>query len=123
MKILVVDDSMTMRRIIIKNLKDLGHTDVLQAEDGKKGLAQLATGGVELVITDWNMPGINGLEMSRKIRAGEAPDKDVPILMVTTNSADGDVVEAMKVGVNNFLGKPMTTVQLKEKIQAVMPST
>ncbi|MDJ0839346.1 MAG: response regulator [Acidobacteriota bacterium] len=123
MKVLVVDDSRTMRRIIIKGLRELGYEDVLEASNGKEGLAQLAGGEVELVITDWNMPGINGLEMARKIRAGEAPNKDVPILMVTTNAAHGDVVEALKVGVNNFLGKPMTTDMLKEKIQFVMAST
>lgn len=119
MKILIVDDSLTMRRIIMNSLKDLGYSDFIEAENGKQGLDRLQETMVDLVITDWNMPVRNGLEMVKSIRALKGAFADVPILMVTTNATSGDVVEALKAGVDNYVTKPMTKESLKEKILMV----
>lgn len=116
MKILVIDDSSTMRRIIKNTLKTIGETDVVEAEDGKVGVAKYQEGGIEMIITDWNMPVMNGLEFVQAIRAG---DKEIPILMVTTNAAKDDVIAALKAGVNNYVVKPMTPEVLKEKIKLI----
>lgn len=114
MKILIVDDSATMRRIIGRTLASLDYTDILEAEHGKEALEQIEGGDVELVITDWNMPVMNGLKLIKEIRAGA--HSEMPILMVTTNGAKGDVMEALSAGVNNYVIKPMTADVLKEKI-------
>ncbi len=118
MKILVIDDSSTMRRIIKNTLKTIGMTDVVEAEDGKQGLAKLDEGGIGFIITDWNMPVMNGLEFVKAVKAG--PYKELPILMVTTNAAKDDVIIALKAGVNNYVVKPMTPEVLKEKIQKII---
>ncbi len=120
MKILVVDDSSTMRRIIKNTLARLGYKDVLEAEDGAKGWEQLeANPDVEMLITDWNMPEMNGLELVKKVRADERFE-DLPIIMVTTEGGKAEVITALKAGVNNYIVKPFTPQVLKEKLQAVM---
>lgn len=121
MKMLVVDDSQTMRRIVINTLKRLGYTDVVEGKDGQEGITRLEEGGVEFIITDWNMPEMNGLEFVQKVRSSDAW-KALPILMVTTRSVQGDVIEAMKAGVNNYVVKPFTPQVLKEKIDMVLSS-
>lgn len=119
MKILVVDDSPTMRRIVINSLKRIGYDDIVEGENGLEGVEQLKKGGVEFIITDWNMPEMNGLEFVKEVRA--TPDwEKLPILMVTTRSVQGDVIEAMKAGVNSYIVKPFTPPVLKEKIEAVL---
>lgn len=119
MKILTVDDSTTMRRIIVNTLARLGFKDVVQADNGKTGLAKLEeVSGVDLIITDWNMPEMDGLEFVKHTRQG--PYKDVPILMVTTNAAKEDIVEALQAGVNNYVVKPFTPETLKEKIELLL---
>lgn len=118
MKILTIDDSTTMRRIIINTLSRIGYKDVVQADHGKSGLAKLEEGGVDLIITDWNMPEMDGLEFVKRVRAGDY--KDVPILMVTTNAAKEDIVEALQAGVNNYVVKPFTPETLKEKIELLL---
>ena len=92
MKILIVDDSSTMRRIIINTLSRIGYTDVVEGENGKSGLEKLGQGGVEMIITDWNMPEMDGLEFVKTVRGQNAA---IPILMVTTNAAKEDIVEAL----------------------------
>ena len=121
MKMLVVDDSQTMRRIVINTLKRLGYTDVVEGKDGLEGVTRLEEGGIEFVITDWNMPEMNGLEFVQKIRSTD-DWKNLPILMVTTRSVQGDVIDAMKAGVNNYVVKPFTPQVLKEKIDMVLSS-
>ncbi len=116
MKILVVDDSSTMRRIITNTLKRIGHSDIEEAEDGKDALKQMETHPIELLITDWNMPIMNGLQLVENVRA---KNKKIPILMVTTNAAKDDVIAALKAGVNNYVVKPMTPETLEEKIKAI----
>ena len=119
MRFLVVDDSSTMRRIIINTLGKLGYTDCREAGNGREGLDALKANPADIVITDWNMPEMSGVEFTRAIRADDAT-RAVPILMVTTNAAEGDIVEALKAGVSNYLVKPFTPATIKEKIEAVM---
>ena len=118
MKILVVDDSSTMRRIIVNTLGKIGYKDISQAEDGKDALNKVnSEGKFDLIVTDWNMPIMSGLEFVEKFRAS---DKETPILMVTTNATKEDVIEALKAGVNHYVVKPMTPETLHEKINQII---
>jgi two-component system chemotaxis response regulator CheY len=120
MKILVVDDSSTMRRIIVNTLARLGYKDVVQAADGVEAWEAMQNNpDIGVVITDWNMPNMNGLELVKKIRA-EDKYKDIPIIMVTTEGGKAEVITALKAGVNNYIVKPFTPQVLKEKLQAVL---
>ncbi len=122
LKILAVDDSPTMRRIIVNTLKRAGFNDVSEATDGKDALAKMKVDNYSLVITDWNMPEMDGLSLVTHIR-GNAELQDMPILMVTTRSVKDDIIEAMKAGVNNYIVKPFTPETLGEKIQQVLKAT
>jgi len=119
MRFLVVDDSPTMRRIVINALKTFGYTDVVEAEDGVQALEKLGTNEVDFVITDWNMPNMTSLELTRAIRSSDKL-KHLPILMVTTRGLKQDIVEALKARVNNYIVKPFTPPILKEKLNAVL---
>jgi len=120
LKLLVVDDSSTMRRIIKNTLARLGYKDVLEGADGVEGWNQLDSNpDIEMLITDWNMPEMNGLELVKKVRADER-FKDLPIIMVTTEGGKAEVITALKAGVNNYIVKPFTPQVLKEKLGAVM---
>lgn len=118
-KILAVDDSPTMRRIIINTLKRAGYDDVQEATDGRDALAKLKVDKFDFVITDWNMPEMDGLTFVTTLR-GDESTKTLPILMVTTRSVREDIVEAMKAGVNNYIVKPFTPDTLKAKIEQVL---
>jgi len=119
LKLLVVDDSSTMRRIIKNTLARLGHKDVLEGADGVEGWAALDSNpDVEMLITDWNMPEMNGLELVKKVRADDR-FIDLPIIMVTTEGGKAEVITALKAGVNNYIVKPFTPQILKEKLAAV----
>lgn len=122
MRFLVVDDSSTMRRIIINTLNKLGYTECREAGNGKEGLDALSASPVDIVITDWNMPEMSGVEFVRAVRSNDAT-KAMPVLMVTTNAAEGDIVEALKAGVNNYVVKPFTPATIKEKIEAVLKAS
>ncbi len=120
MKLLVVDDSSTMRRIIKNTLAHLGYKDVLEGADGVEGWRQMdANLDIDVLITDWNMPKMNGLELIKKVRADERL-KDTPIIMVSTESGKSEVLTALKAGVNNYIIKPFAPQVLKEKLDAVM---
>lgn len=120
MKVVVVDDSSTMRRIIKNTLARLGYKDVLEGEDGVQGWAVLeANTDAGMLITDWNMPEMNGLELVKKVRA-DARFVDLPIIMVTTEGGKSEVISALKAGVNNYIVKPFTPQVLKEKLGAVL---
>lgn len=119
MRILVVDDSTTMRRILINTLSKLGYTDVVDGCNGREGLDRLAASPIDLVITDWNMPEMSGIEFIRAIRANDQY-KSIPVLMVTTNAAKDDIVEALRAGINNYVVKPFTPDVIREKIEAVL---
>ena len=120
MKLLVVDDSSTMRRIIKNTLSRLGYEDVLEGEDGVQGWAALNENtDIGMLITDWNMPEMNGLELVKKVRS-DPRFTDLPIIMVTTEGGKAEVITALKAGVNNYIVKPFTPQVLKEKLAAVL---
>ncbi len=113
--IITVDDSSTMRRIIKNTLTKIGFTNILEAEHGLEGLDVLAKNKVDLIITDWNMPEMDGLAFVKTLRSKEE-FKEVPILMVTTEAAKEDILTALRSGVNNYVVKPFTPETLQEKI-------
>jgi two-component system chemotaxis response regulator CheY len=115
MKILVVDDFSTMRRIIKNILKELGYTNVDEADDGNTGLDKLKGGGFDFVVTDWNMPNMPGIDLLKAIRS-DAELKKLPVLMVTAEAAKENIVEAVEAGVSNYIVKPFTAAALKERI-------
>ena len=114
MKILVVDDSSTMRRIISNILKSEGQEDIVEAGDGLEALAALgANAGIQLILTDWNMPNMNGLDFMVKVRE---TDKATPIVMITTEAEKQNVITALKAGANNYVVKPFTPEIIKAKL-------
>jgi len=117
MKIMLVDDSRTIRNIEKNVLSQLGYTDIMEAGDGVEALSQLETGMPDLFLIDWNMPNMDGLTLVKKIRE---QDKNVPIIMVTTEAEKTRVVEAIKAGVNNYVVKPFTTETLGGKIKQTL---
>ena len=122
MKLLVVDNSSTMRRIIKNTLQRLGFEDVLEAEHGIEAWQVMErTPDINVLITDWNMPEMNGLELVRKVRADGRYDA-MPIIMVTTEGGKAEVITALKAGVNNYIVKPFTPQVLKEKLEDVLGS-
>jgi len=121
-KFLVVDDSLTMRRIVVNALKAIGYDSVIEAADGKEAFGKLQTEGADFVISDWNMPEMNGLELVKTIRSTPAYS-ETPVLMVTTRGNKDDVIEAMQARVNNYIVKPFTPQALKEKLDHVLKST
>jgi len=118
MKCLVVDDSATMRRIVVNALKSIGYDNVVEAGDGSDAL-QKCDGTVDLIITDWNMPVMGGLEFVKGLRANPAHAK-TPVLMVTTRSVKEDILQAVEAGVSSYILKPFTPQVLKEKIDQVI---
>lgn len=120
LKLLVVDDSSTMRRIIKNTLQRLGYEDILEAEHGLQAWELLDTiDGINILITDWNMPEMNGLDLVKKVKADQR-FADIPIIMVTTEGGKAEVITALKAGVNNYIVKPFTPQVLKEKLEAVL---
>ncbi len=118
MKILVVDDFSTMRRIIKNLLRDLGFTNTQEADDGLTALPMLQNGNSDFVVTDWNMPGMQGIDLLKAIRADEKL-KNIPVLMVTAESKREQIIEAAQAGVNGYVVKPFTAVTLEEKINKI----
>ena len=120
LKFLVVDDSVTMRRIVINSLKNLGYDNFVEAGDGKEALEKLSVDeAINFVITDWNMPTVSGLELVKSIR-GDAKLSKLSILMVTTRGVKEDIIEALNARVNNYIVKPFTPQVLKEKIDQIL---
>ncbi len=119
MKILIVDDSITIRRIISTALKTVGYSDTVEAANGKEALAKLEAGNVDFIITDWNMPEMNGLDFIKEVRS-KPMYSSLPILMVTTRGTEHDVIEALQAKVNSYIVKPFTPQELKEKIQGIL---
>jgi two-component system chemotaxis response regulator CheY len=118
MKILVVDDFSTMRRIIKNLLKDLGFSNVQEADDGNTALPMLNQGDFDFVVTDWNMPGMQGIDLLRAIRADDKL-KHLPVLMVTAEAKKEQIVAAAQAGVNGYVVKPFTAATLKEKLDKI----
>jgi two-component system chemotaxis response regulator CheY len=121
MKILIVDDSITIRRIISTALKTVGYSETIEASNGKDALAKLANGNVDFIITDWNMPEMNGLDFIKEVRSNPIYSS-LPILMVTTRGTEHDVIEALQAKVNSYIVKPFTPQELKEKIESILKS-
>ncbi|MDP4114977.1 MAG: response regulator [Bacteroidota bacterium] len=120
LKFLVVDDSVTMRRIVINSLRNLGYAEFVEAQDGKDALEKLAADdSITFVITDWNMPIVSGLELIRAIKT-DAKLCKLPVLMVTTRGIKEDIIEALNAKVNNYIVKPFTPHILKEKIDQIL---
>jgi len=122
LKFLVVDDSVTMRRIVINSLATLNFKNYVEASDGNEALIKLEENpDINFVITDWNMPTMTGLDLVKAIRASEKFNH-LAILMVTTRGLKEDIIEALKSGVNNYILKPFTPQVLKEKIEQILTS-
>jgi len=119
MKILVVDDFPTMRRIVRNLLKELGYSNVDEAEDGMAGLARLRSGSYEFVISDWNMPNLDGLAMLKEIRA-DASLAHLPVLMVTAESKKENIIAAAQAGASGYVVKPFTAATLDEKLNKIL---
>ncbi len=118
MKILIVDDFSTMRRIIKNLLRDLGFNNTSEADDGTSALPMLQAGSFDFLVTDWNMPGMQGIDLLKAVRA-DAKLAKLPVLMVTAESKREQIVEAAQAGVSGYVVKPFTAVTLKEKIDKI----
>lgn len=119
MRILVVDDFPTMRRIVRTLLKELGYNNIEEAEDGAIALGKLRSGGFDFVVSDWNMPNMDGLEMLKSIRA-DAALSALPVLMVTAEAKKENVIAAAQAGANGYVVKPFTAATLDEKLNKVL---
>ncbi len=117
---LVVDDFSTMRRIVKNILRDLEFKSILEAEDGTAAVQVLNTNKVDLIVSDWNMPKMTGLELLKYVRSNEHT-KDIPFLMVTAESQKENVIEAVKAKVSNYIVKPFTAATLAEKLAKILP--
>ena len=121
MRFLIVDDSATMRRIIVNSLQRIGFTEYVEAADGEEALARFDN-TIACIISDWNMPNMSGIDFVRELRA--RPDgTQVPIIMVTTRSVREDIIDAAQAGVNNYIVKPFTPQVLRDKIEHVMSAS
>jgi two-component system chemotaxis response regulator CheY len=118
MKILVVDDFSTMRRIIKNLLRDLGFNNTQEADDGSTALPMLQKGDFDFVVTDWNMPGMQGIDLLKAIRADDNL-KHLPVLMVTAEAKREQIIAAAQAGVNGYVVKPFTAATLKEKLEKI----
>ena len=114
MRVLVADDSSTMRKIILRSLQAVGVTDIAEAADGSEAVAMFKPGDYDMILTDWNMPGLTGLEVLQQIRA---QDPKVPVIMVTTEAEKSRVLQAIQAGVTDYLVKPFTADTLREKLE------
>jgi len=118
MKILIVDDFSTMRCIVKNLLRDLGFNNTQEADDGLTALPMLKKGDFEFVVTDWNMPGMQGIDLLKNIRA-DAELKHLPVLMITAEAKREQIIEAAQAGVNGYIVKPFTAATLKEKLDKI----
>lgn len=119
LKFLVVDDFSTMRRIIKNLLHDLGYPNVTEADDGKTALPMLQAGSFDFLISDWNMPGMSGLDLIKAVRA-DAKLAKMPVLMLTAEAKREQIIEAAQAGVNGYVIKPFTAETLKEKLDKIL---
>jgi two-component system, chemotaxis family, chemotaxis protein CheY len=119
LKFLVVDDFSTMRRIVKNLLQELGYSDITEADDGNSALPLLKGGSFDILITDWNMPGMPGLDLLKAVRADEKLSK-LPVLMLTAEAKREQIIEAAQAGVSGYVIKPFTAVTLKEKLDKIL---
>lgn len=121
-KVIFVEDSPTMRRIIMNSLNKIGISQVVEAENGVDALEKIGDQDFDMVITDWNMPEMNGEELVKELR-GSSKYKDTPILMITTRGMQDDVMTAIKMGVNGYIVKPFTPEVLKKKMSEIFSAS
>ena len=120
LKFLIVDDSVTMRRIVVNSLRNIGYNDFIEANEGKEAIEKLLSDDkINFIITDWNMPGVSGLDLVKSLRSNEK-FANLPILMVTTRGVKEDIIEALQAKVSNYIVKPFTPNILKEKIEQIL---
>ncbi|GFM35262.1 chemotaxis response regulator CheY [Desulfovibrio subterraneus] len=120
MRVLVVDDFSTMRRIVKNILRQLGFTNIVEADDGTTAWETLNKDKIEFIISDWNMPNMTGIELLRKVRASEE-FSDLPFLMVTAEAQQENIIEAVQAKVSNYIVKPFTAETMKQKIDKIFP--
>jgi len=120
MKILVVDDQETMRKVISHILQQLGYSNITTAEDGKDAFRKLAAGNFDFVVSDWNMPNMSGIQLLKAIRKTDTI-KDTPVLLITAENEKSQVMEAARAGVNSFIAKPFSPAELEKKIMLIFP--
>jgi len=118
MKVLIIDDFATMRRILKNVLRQVGFTNIIEADDGKTALKELNKEKVDLILCDWNMPEMPGIDLLRHVRSDDDL-KDIPFVMVTAEAQKENILEAVKAGVNNYVVKPFTAETINEKLQKV----
>ncbi|MEN6437943.1 MAG: response regulator [Syntrophobacter sp.] len=118
--VLIVDDFLTMRRIVRKILRDLDFQNIIEAEDGTVAVDVLKNNKIDLIVSDWNMPKMTGLELLKHVR-GQDETKDLPFLMVTAEAQKENIVEAVKAKVSNYIVKPFTAATLEEKLAKIVP--
>jgi two-component system chemotaxis response regulator CheY len=118
MKVLVVDDFSTMRRIVKNLLRDLGFTNIQEADDGSTALPMLQSGDFDFVVTDWNMPGMQGIDLLKAIRA-DSKLAHIPVLLITAEAKKEQIVMAAQAGVNGYIVKPFTAATLKTKLDKI----
>lgn len=118
MRILIVDDFATMRRIMKNILKQIGFSNIIEADDGTTALAELQKTSVDLIISDWNMPKMTGLDLLKTVRT--TPElKDIPFLMVTAEAQKQNVIDAVQAGVSNYVVKPFTAEAISDKLKKI----
>ncbi len=122
LKVLVVDDMSTMRRIIKNVLKQIGFSDMVEAENGQDALNKLKAGDIGFIVSDWNMPVMQGIDLLRAVRA-DAELKHLPFLMVTAEAQKDNIIEAVQAGVSNYVVKPFTAEALQEKLEKIFAKT
>ncbi len=119
MKVLVVDDSGVMRKIIIRSLNSVGVTDIVEAADGQQAIDLFKSDTFDMILTDWNMPGKTGMDVLGEVRA---TGSEVPIIMVTTETQKGQVIAAIQAGVTDYLTKPFEADELRAKLDKYVPA-
>lgn len=119
MRFLVVDSSATMRRTLVNTLKSLGFEEIVEAEDGREALSKLQSDKFDFVVTEWNMPNMNGLDLTKAIRVSESW-KNIPVIMISERSSKEDVLEALQAKVDGYILKPFSPQVLHEKITAIL---
>ena len=116
-RVLIAEDNPNLRKVLVNILRKIGYASVMEAEDGEIAWQFITRGGVDLVLTDWAMPGLDGLQLLRKIRKADAPVRDLPLLMLTAADTKHAIVEAGKEGVDAYIIKPFSVATVSEKIQ------
>jgi two-component system chemotaxis response regulator CheY len=119
MKVLIVDDFASMRRIVKNTLKQIGFKNIIEADDGTTALAMLKEQKIDLVLVDWNMPKMSGLELLKKVKKDEAL-KTIPVFLVTAEAQKENVIEAIQAGVSNYIVKPFTPDSMKQKLERTL---